>query len=198
MLQFHERGEELLEKGVLKGEIDLAFGVLNTSYPELVYDEIATEEIFLAIPRSFECVSSLPNWQGTPLNPHFIDGRQLEDVPFLMPYPGNGFYRCANLLLEQAKVHPHRIISYANMNTAYQLAGAGVGALFVTVAFFDTLYPQCKQKLAFCSLQNPIYTRRSVAGFRPDNPQIDLIHELIAITKDKVLSALKEIQTHNS
>ncbi|MEA5012247.1 MAG: LysR family transcriptional regulator [Angelakisella sp.] len=195
VLQFHERGEEFLEKGVLKGEIDLAFGVLNTNYPELIYDEIATEEVFLAIPRSFECVSSLPNWQGTLFNPYYIHGEQIENLPFLLPYPGNGFYRCANMLLEQAKVHPHRIISYANMNTAYQLASAGVGALFVTVAFFDNLYPQCKQKLAFCSLQNPIYTRRSVAGFRPENPQIDLINELIVITKNKVVSALKELQT---
>lgn len=192
-LQFHECGEEQLEKGILHGDIDLAFGVLNTSYPELKYEEIAIEEILLVIPRTFECVSSLKSNEATPTNPYFITGEELDDIPFLMPYPGNGFFRCANMLLEQVKYSPKRIISYGNMNTAYQLAGAGLGALFITLAFFDRCYPECREKLAFCSLQNPLYTRRSVGGFRSDNANIHVIRAMIDITKEKVLSALNNI-----
>lgn len=191
-IQLHEHGESFLEDGVRQGEIDLAFGVLNTSYPELHYEKLATETVLLAISRSFGCVSELEPDEATPDRPHQITAAQVDGLPFLLPYPGNGFYRCAQLLLNQAGARPGRILNYSNMNTAYQLCAEGVGALFITCAFFDQFLPCLKQRIAFCTLQEPVYTRNSVAAYLPGNPRIGLIREIIALTRKNVLSQLEE------
>lgn len=78
------------------------------------------------------------------------------------------------------------------MNTAYQLCAEGVGALFITCAFFDQFLPYLKQRIAFCTLQEPVYTRNSVAAYLPGNPRIGLIREIIALTRKNVLSQLEE------
>lgn len=189
-LQLHEHGESFLEDGVRQGEIDLAFGVLNTSYPELEYEKLADEMVVLAIPRSFECVSQFLPHQATDTQPALIDPSRLSGLPFLLPYPGNGFYRCAQLLLSQAQVVPGRILNYTNMNTAYQLAAKGVGALFITPAMFDHFLPHLKENLAFCTLQTPVYQRTSVAAYQSSNPRMPLIQEFIQLTREFLLPAL--------
>ena len=184
------KGEDFLEQAVLRGEIDLAVGVLNTSYPDLTYEELAEETVFLAIPRSFECVSRLQPWMATPSNPYYIDAKNIGRIPFLLPHPGSGFYRCATLQLEQAGLTPGREVRYVNMNTAFQLAAEGVGAIFITPDLFLERYPDIHRSLAFCSLQNPPYVRRSVAGFHPDNRNLPLIQETISLIRERVLPKL--------
>lgn len=190
-IELHEKGEDFLEKGVVEGDVDLAIGVLSTSYPELKYEELITEEVYLAIPREYACVRHLNPWEGTPDNPYHIDPADIGRIPMLMPYPGSGFYRCASGLMEKAGMHPGRIVNYGNMNTAYQLACKGVGGIFITPAFFLRVFPHLQQHLAFCTLQRPAYIRRSVAGFRPDNPKIDYVHEMIGLIRARLLPELE-------
>ena len=87
---------------------------------------------------------------------------------------------------------PGRILNYTNMNTAYQLAAGGVGCLFITPALFDRFLPHLQTELAFCTLQEPVYTRSSVAAYRPDNPRRALIDEMIALTRELILPHLSE------
>ena len=191
-LQLHEHGEAFLEDGVRQGEIDLAFGALNTSYPELTYEKLADEQVLLAVPRSYPCVSSLAPDQGTPEAPILLDASLISGLPFLLPYPGNGFYRCAQMLMTQAGVKPGRILNYANTNTAYQLCAKGVGCLFITPALFDRFLPHLQTELAFCTLQEPVYTRSSVAAYRADNPRLALVEEMISLSRELILPRLDE------
>lgn len=192
-VQLHEQGEGFLEDGVRQGEIDLAYGCLNTNYPELTYEKLADEAVMLAVPRSFPCVGGLDPREGGPDSPVHLARDAVDGIPFLMPYPGNGFYRVAQLLLSQAGVRPGRILNYTSMNTAYQLCAAGVGALFITPAFFDRFLPQLQSHMAFCTLQEPVYTRASVAAYRPGNPRAALIREMIDLTRQLVLPHLENL-----
>ncbi len=187
VLEFHEKGEEDLENGLLNGTIDIAIGVLNPSLQGITYQNIIDEPVYLAIPREFECVSHFSSAEATIENPSFISGSFIKNVPFLLPTPGNGFYRCAQSLLQQADVNPVRVLSYKNMNTAYQLASLGVGAIFITAALFDLKYPDCKEKLAFCTLQQPVHLRTCVAGYRKDNKNLELISNVIDIVKQNIV-----------
>lgn len=189
-VQLHEQGEAFLEDGVRQGEIDLAFGVLNTGYPELEYEKLADEDVLLAVPRTFACVAGLSEAEGTPETPHLLDPADIHGQPFLLPYPGNGFYRCAQLLLGQAGVKPGRILNYTNMNTAYQLCAKGVGMLFITPALFDRFLPALQSQMAFCTLQEPVYTRTSVAAYRKNSPHAALIGEMIGLTRELLLPRL--------
>lgn len=191
-LQLHEHGESCLEDGVRRGEIDLAFGALNTSYPELTYEKLADEQVLLAISRNFPFVSTLSPEQGTPDAPVLLPAEAVHGLPFLLPYPGNGFYRCAQMLLSQAGVKPGRVLNYTNMNTAYQLAARGVGALFITPALFNQFLPHLQADLAFCTLQEPAYSRPSVAAYLEDNPRLALIREMIDLAFELILPRLHE------
>lgn len=189
-VQLLERGEEALEDGVRRGELDLAIGVLNTSYDELHYEKLTDEAVLLAVPRSFSCVSSLGPRDALPDKPYLLDAAQADGQPFLLPYPGSGFYRCTKLLLGQAKVKPGRVLNYTNMNTAYQLCAGGVGMLFITPDSFDRFLPGLQNQIAFCTLQQPVYTRTSVAAYRPDTANLSLVNELIDLTRDVILPHL--------
>lgn len=187
MIQLHEEGEAELETHLCGGILDLAVGNLNTSYPDLVYEDIAKESVLLAIPRSYDCVRSLPECEGTPSNPHFITAEKIGTIPFLMPYPGRGFHRCATAQLEKHHVVPGRIVQYASMNTAYRLAGAGVGAMFMTPVtdFLDT-FAGVQKNLAFCTLQNPPLSRRSVLAYHPGNRNMDLVRDMANLILERV------------
>ncbi|MBS5633201.1 MAG: LysR family transcriptional regulator [Clostridiales bacterium] len=190
-IQLHEQGEEFLEDGVRQGEIDLAIGVLDTGYPELCYEKLAEEPVLLAIPRSYACVRDLPMTEATPARPYAIPPAQVNGLPFLLPYPGNGSYRSSKLLLHEAGVRPGRILGYSNMSTARQLCALGLGALFVTGALFERTLPGGQERIAFCTLQQPVYTRTSVAAYRPENPRAALCREAIALTRELVLPRLE-------
>lgn len=110
---------------------------MNTSFPTLSFENINDEPVFLAIPRTFPCVSTLSLYEGTISKPFLATIQSLEGIPFLLPEPGNGFYRCVQLLMKQAEINPIKIVSYKNMNTAYQLTAAGIGAIFITPTLFD-------------------------------------------------------------
>ena len=88
-------------------------------------------------------------------------------------------------------VRPGRILSYSNMSTARQLCALGLGALFVTGALFERTLPGGQERIAFCTLQQPVYTRTSVAAYRPENPRAALCREAIALTRELVLPRLE-------
>lgn len=96
------------------------------------------------------------------------------------------------MLLAQAGAEPGRILNYSNMNTAYQLAARGVGALFITPALFDKFLPHLQSELAFCTLQEPVYSRASVAAYMADNPRLPLIREMIDLTFELILPRLHD------
>ncbi len=189
-LQFHEKGEEELEKGLVDGTIDIAIGVLNKISSDLAFEHIVEEPVLLAIPRSFECISHIKSSEALLSKPYFIEAERIRLIPFLFPCPGNGFYRCANLLLEQAGINPIQKVTYRNMNTAYQLSAEGIGAIFITANMFASKYPEYTERLAFCTLQKDIHIRNCVAGFRKENKKQQLIYGLIEIARKNLIPLL--------
>lgn len=190
-IQIYDKADDFPEKLVLEGRLDLAIGTFNTNYPELRYEDITEEPVYLAVPREYDCVRHLKPYEGTPENPYHIAAGQIGTIPMLMPYPGSGFYRCATLLMEKNGMQMGRVVSYNNMNTAYQLAAKGVGGLFVTPVFFLKLYPHLQKDLAFCTLQDPPYAQRSMVVYRPDSPRIDLAKEVMELIRQRLLLHLE-------
>jgi len=76
------------------------------------------------------------------------------------------------------------------MNTAYQLAAKGVGGLFITPESFIRVFPQLQKNLAFCSLQDPPYAQRSMAVYRSDNAKMEMVQEILKLSRERVLPQL--------
>ncbi len=58
-------------------------------------------------------------------------------------------------------------------------------------ALFERTLPGGQERIAFCTLQQPVYTRTSVAAYRPENPRAALCREAIALTRELVLPRLE-------
>ena len=192
VLQFHEQGDASLEDSVRNGKVDLAVGVLNTGYPELIYERLAEEAVLLAVPRTYECVRGLASHQGTPENPYLINPASVNGICFVLPYPGNGFYRYAQSVFTRTSISPGRVLNCTNMNTAYQLAAKGVGAMFIAPTLFDRFLPGLQCKLAFCSLPVFDFPRWSVAAYQKTSEKLPLILDMIDITKEFLAKELPE------
>ncbi len=55
----------------------------------------------------------------------------------------------------------------------------------------DYVLALAEERIAFCTLQQPVYTRTSVAAYRPENPRAALCREAIALTRELVLPRLE-------
>ena len=58
-------------------------------------------------------------------------------------------------------------------------------------ALFERTLPGGQERIAFCTLQQPVYTRTSAAAYRPENPRAALCREAIALTRELVLPRLE-------
>ena len=58
-------------------------------------------------------------------------------------------------------------------------------------ALFERTLPGGQERIAFCTLQQLVYTRTSVAAYRPENPRAALCREAIALTRELVLPRLE-------
>lgn len=181
-----------LEYGIIDGSIDVAFGAMNSSFPEITYENLRKEYIYCVIPRSSPVGKQFLPSEATIYHPARITGEQLKDMTFLHPAPTNGFYSFTDSILNQHDIYPRNTITLSNLDTAYQLAANGCGTLIINAFDYHRTYPQLDVKLAFCVLDQPTTYRLSKMAYKNDCPNIDLIQDLKEIIYTKLLPFLNE------
>lgn len=190
VLQVREGGLEDLENGVSIGNLDIAFGALNTGYPGVVYEVIRKEQIYCVFSRATSCGLRFGLAEATLQNPALIDGSLLSDMLFIMPTPNNGFFHFTSQLLKNYNILPKETLNLSNLDTAYHLAAQGVGALFINALDFHRLHPELTKKLAFCILEEPPVYRLSLIGYKNQGDNLDLIQDMRVLIHEKLLPAL--------
>ena len=189
-LQIKEGGLEDLENGVSSGSLDIAFGALNTGYPGVVYEVIRKESIYCVFSRTSELGRQFSPAEATLGQPALVVGADLNEMLFLMPTPDNGFFHFTSQLMKNYNVTPRETLNLSNLDTAYQLAASGVGAVFINALDFNRIHPELKEALAFCVLDTaPIY-RLSLIGYRENSENLDLINDMRSLIHEKLLPEL--------
>lgn len=176
-VRLDNRLEADLEKDLAAGRVDMAIGALTTAYPGIRYKVLKTEKIYLLVPRSWSCVASLSPKEGTLEHPFLLDGGCINGKCLLMPRIGGGQYQMAMQMLERHNIVPQNMIHSGDMNTLYQLAGLGVGCLFVTPIPFMSTYPQYTEHLAFCVLQQEDLYQKSYLGYPEESPNLQMTED---------------------
>ena len=189
VLQIHEGGLEELENGVSSGNIDIAFGALNTGYPGVVYEILRKEMIYCFFSRSSSVRPFAAN-EATIRNPALIESSVLNGMLFLMPTPNNGFFHFTSQIMKNNHIHSGETLNISNLDTAYQLAAGGVGALFVNALDFHRIHPELDEKLAFCVLDDTPLYRLSLIGYKQNSLNLDLIQDMRDLIHRKLLSSL--------
>lgn len=190
VLQVQEGGLEELENGVSSGNLDIAFGALNTGYPGVIYEVIRKEPIYCIFSRQTETGSHFLPSEATLEHPAIIDGNSLNGMRFLMPSPSNGFFHFTSQLMRNYNISPRETMILSNLDTAYQLAAHGIGALFTNAADFHRIHPELDEKLAFCMLEDsPIY-RLSLIGYQEIGENLDLVEDMRKLIHEELLPLL--------
>lgn len=194
LIQLQDGGLQTLEDGIRSRDLDVAFGAMNSGYPELEYHVIHREYIYCVIPRSFPFARRFGPDEATVSHPALIDGAELRDLPFLVPLPSNGFYHATRQIFQQYKIVPRETLALSNLDIAYKLAGKGCGALIINAFDFHQWHPNLAPQLAFCILSDPPVCRQAMLTYRNDSRNMDLVESLIGIINENLLPALAEDQ----
>ena len=180
-----------LEKGLSDESIDLAIGVLNINNKNLVSVELVDEPVYLAIPRNFPLVSHLSKSEGTLKNPYHIKEKNLSDIPYLLPVPGVRYYTNIQLWFEKFNISPKTVYQYKNTNTAFQLAGKGIGAIFISADLLIKQYSELSNNLVYCTLEKKPFIKKCIAQYKKDSLKINYINSVLDIIIKNIIPLLE-------
>ena len=181
-----------MECGIIDGSLDVAFGALTSAFPEITYEDVRIEMIYCVVPRNSACGKAFASHEATIYHPAMITGQQLEGETFLLPSPTNGFYAFTDHVLSQQGIRPASTMILSNLDTAYQLAARGCGALIINAFDYHRIYPQYDTKLAFCVFSTPPVYRLSKVAYKENCANIDLIRDLVQIVHQELIPLLDE------
>ena len=161
-LRLHEAHTGQLKQELQEGTLDFALD--NTLLDPAIYEavEIQTEQVILAVPRALPVnekaaafrlsAKELPQ-AGAPCVPLEL----FADTPFLLLKEGNDTRRRAEQLCAQAGFEPKIRLALDQQLAAYNLAGYGLGAAFISDTLALSAPPD--ERLCFYRVDSPDATR---------------------------------------
>ena len=161
-LRLHEAHTGQLKQELQEGTLDFALD--NTLLDPAIYEavEIQTEQVILAVPRALPVnekaaafrlsAKELPQ-AGAPCVPLEL----FADTPFLLLKEGNDTRSRAEQLCAQAGFEPKIRLALDQQLAAYNLAGYGLGAAFISDTLALSAPPD--ERLCFYRIDSPDATR---------------------------------------
>lgn len=177
-----QAGDTTLEEMVQQGKIDVALGALNPGFADLKYRSFPKETLQWVVPRSYGLVPEEELKHNSPRNPYLISPQMLENKTMLVPEPEYGFYSAAKKVLDMYKIRYSKTLICNNPETNYQLVAKGLGFTVSTAIVLDSIYPQLRDKLAFCTLTDPPVCREGMIAWREGSTNSDLIDEFVELS----------------
>lgn len=161
-LRLHEAHTGQLKQELQEGTLDFALD--NTLLDPAIYEavEIQTEQVILAVPRAlpvnekaaaFRLSAKELSQAGAPCVPLEL----FANTPFLLLKEGNDTRRRAEQLCAQAGFEPKIRLALDQQLAAYNLAGYGLGAAFISDTLALSAPPD--ERLCFYRIDSPDATR---------------------------------------
>jgi DNA-binding transcriptional LysR family regulator len=165
-----EKNSSELEQLLLKREIDFAISNIFTQCEEIIYENVLSEEIFLAIPRN----------QKRPAS-HSIHLCELQDNNFILLKQGTMLRQIANECFKEAHFKPKIFLESVSIITVVQLVKFGNGITFVpyTIARLSNL-----PKSFLYRIQEPVQNWDIVIAYKKGRYLSKLDQAFIAIAKE--------------
>lgn len=172
------------EEGLINGTLDLAITALPMVSPDIDYEIISEEIIFLAVNQGNPILEGLDTSNTSVHHLLKIDPKRLNGQKFICPSPGHGLYRCTMQLFERHGIRPGKIEEINNSDTAYHLACDGFGLVFTPDSSATPPFPSSQP--VFCTVDDPPYTRKIIAAYSKDTGCSIIARHFIDVTKEVV------------
>ena len=184
-LSLVERNASELENLLAFGEIDVALVYSHPGNPHLEYDDIFTDDVYLAVPPSYAAQYGLRYG----VNDHSVDLVSLEQFPFILLKKGHGLRTYAENLFEVNHIIPKIRFETDEFDVSSNMVKANLGYAFATkISVYnqmDTIY--C------CNIKDaPSYRTISICTNK-DVYHLKAEEDLITITK-RAFAEMMDIQ----
>lgn len=120
--------------------IDMAVGPCTEEAEDMVFTELAEEDVVLAI--SEELLQKLPEEEGAIIRRTLGETGKigcLKEVSFLLNKEGNISREIADEIFQAENMCPHTVIETENIETVGEMCAAGIGAAFYPTSLLQTL-----------------------------------------------------------
>lgn len=168
-----------LEELLMTGKIDIAIMHLPIQDSRILYEPISIERVFLIAPPGHHTRSLIELEKGQK-----FDFSCLKNEKFILIKPGHRMRFIADELFKRAQFEPNILIEVRNIDTAYNLANAGMGFTLVPediIRFFNI------NNYMNYFLIDDINFILAVA-YRKGDYITKACHEFIKITKEVIVS----------
>ena len=184
-LVIEENDNQMLLERTLNTNIDLCFFSLLDYPPDLEFELIKMEPIFLVLPpdNPLGTEEARGNYADPPLF-YKRDMEKLKDFPCVILHESKGTGMIARDIFRECGISPKVRFRLMNVETAYRMAGTGIGFTFIPQLIAREL-DQEKQPFYYkLNLQfKGVYCRSHVAAYRKGRNLSIVEKELIEIVK---------------
>lgn len=184
-LQVSEASDGMMETMLKKDEIDI--GIMGSSVlsPELASILLGREQVFFAVPDTSPILKGAHLDGNNPKNPYFINKEQLNGQTFIQGEQPYGLTRFNNLIFSLYQIRPKNIINVGNSETAYWLAGSGIGiASTLSQYYYLSAKAEGQKHPVFCSVKEIPMERNIILACKRSREEEELIQWVAGLFRE--------------
>lgn len=182
--QTREGSDSETETLIKNGSVDIGILSSVTVSQELYAATLSSEEVFLAVPRGHSILDGKDISDNGPKHPCIISPECLDGQPFILGQLGYGLTHFGNYIFSLHHIKPGYTLNIGNSETAYWLAGAGMGIAFTLANYHDNSFPyKSIPRPILCTIENtPLKRPISMVckASRKDDPMLQMTMEKIS------------------
>ncbi|RHW38360.1 LysR family transcriptional regulator [Lysinibacillus yapensis] len=181
-IELEEGTASEMESLILQNKVDICLNMLPISNPELVYEELFEENIYLVIP------SEHPLYDKNNVTPTHVpfNPKSLKNEKFILLKPGLGLRRLTDGIFEHYEIkQPNIILETNNIENAFRLCINGNALTFIPESVVTR--DQVKFNANLYTLGNPIFKNYVVINYKKDALLSPAAKAFLQFTKEKFI-----------
>jgi DNA-binding transcriptional LysR family regulator len=185
-IQIHEGNSASFERSMLKGTLDFCIYTLPVRSPELDYDIVNENPIFLVSSPRHLFARDIDLAANGPADPHYLVPQRLNGEKLLTLTSSQGMYRIAMQILERHNVQVKIALQLTSNYTISSLAAAGLGLAFTTQKAGMRMKNSPNLHPVFYTLDDPVFTRKMIIAYRKGNDLSPAAQKFVELAKVKL------------
>ncbi len=182
-VKIYEGNSDSFERGLLDGTLDFCIYTLPVLSSDLDYEIVEENPVFLVSSDRHPFARDADPDTNGPTCPQYLDPRRLNGEKLLTLTPDRGMYRTAMQVLERHGVRVEIVLQLTSNYTISSLAAAGLGLAFTTHSAGMRMLTVPHLHPVFYTVDDPIFTRKTVIAFRKGNCLSPAAQDLADLTK---------------
>lgn len=184
-ISIHEGQEKNLLGMLSRGELDIFLGHTELENLHTYHDILWEESSVLLVPAAFLAGTEYEGLRSSGKKPICLDPAILRDKTAILPSSYQGSYLSIMSALSPSKIIPPHTIVTRNLVAGARMASKGLGYSYGNHKLVSLLRPAEQKKLVYCTLPYMKPTRNFYFSYSKDNPNKDLLDEVVAILREQ-------------